>query len=103
MYNQRFSLLLFLVLFCTVALAQTTISGVVTDQNTGQTIPYVTIRLKSENRYSRGDENGAFKIYPSNRIPNDTLVFTSIGYFPVKVTIDQTTNNLKVPLRQDIT
>lgn len=103
MHFQRLLLLLFLVLFYTVALAQTTISGVVTDQKTGETLPYVTVFLKSENMYSRADENGAFKIYPSKRIPNDTLVFTSISYLSAKVVIGQITNNLKVTLQQDVT
>lgn len=103
MKYSRLSLLLFLMLFYNIAMAQITISGIVTDTKTGEVLPYVTVQLRSENRYSRTDENGVFKIYPSKRIANDTLVFSSIGFLSVRVAIDQLTNVLRVKMKQDVT
>lgn len=94
---------LFLALLFNNSTAQITISGVVTDEKTGEILPYVTVQLKSENRYSRADENGVFKIYPTKRIASDTLVFSSIGYLQVSVKIGQETNDLKVKMKQDVT
>jgi hypothetical protein len=97
------SLFLFLVSFCNIAMAQIIISGIVTDEKTGEVLPYVTVQLKSENRYSRSDENGVFKVYPAKRIANDTLVFSSIGFLPVRVAIELSANDLRIKMKQDVT
>jgi len=103
MFYPRLSLLVFLVLFSLTAIAQIKITGIVSDEKTGEPLPYVTIQLKSENRYSRADENGVFKLYPSKQIANDTLVFSCIGYFPVSLKVGQAGNDLRIKMKQDVT
>ena len=63
MQYSRLSLMLFLALLCNAAIAQISISGIINDEKTGEALPYVTVWLVSENRYSRADENGIFKTY----------------------------------------
>ncbi|MES2454900.1 MAG: carboxypeptidase-like regulatory domain-containing protein [Bacteroidota bacterium] len=103
LHYSRLSLLLFLLLCCSSTIAQITISGSVVDEKTGEVIPYVTVQLKSENKYSRTDEDGLFKIYPNKRTAMDTLVFSSIGYLQKKVAIAQLDNDLKVTMAPDVT
>ena len=96
-------LLLSLLFSYNTVIGQLTLSGVVTDEKTGETLPYVTVQLKSENRYSRSDEHGVFKIYPAKVIRTDTLVFTSIGFHKTSVAIDRSSNDLQIIMKQDVT
>lgn len=98
----RIVVFLLLAFFTEHALAQIKFAGVITDQKTGQPVPYVTMNLKLENVYSRADDHGVFKIYSVKSLPNDTLIFTSIGYRSYKIAVSDIKGDLKIYLKEDV-
>ena len=82
-------ILLLLLLFTEVGFAQVEIKGVIYDGNSSKPIPFVKIRLKSEQAVALTDVNGAFKI----RTPfdDDTLIVNYVGYETAFVPIDPST------------
>lgn len=80
--------LFFLSLFCLQALGVSAqsipLSGIVTDQENGEPLPYVIVLLKPEGektvlRYVRTDEKGAFALKTST-LEKRTLTFSFMGY-----------------------
>jgi hypothetical protein len=73
------SLLIFLLSFTVVsALAQSRISGKVTDARTGEALPFVSVYIKNTNTGTTTDEHGVYNIKLSN-LP-DSLTASFIGY-----------------------
>ncbi len=69
-----------LLAFCWLTTAyaqQQTITGTVTDQTTRETLPGVSVGIKGTARGTVTDASGAYSI---NAGPNETLVFSFIGY-----------------------
>lgn len=62
------------------------VSGVVTDSDSGESLPGVNILLKGTTRGTTTDLEGSYQI--SNISPSDTLVFNYIGYGNVEVPIN---------------
>lgn len=79
------SLLGWLLVGSLVATAQTTISGLVTDAKTQAKLPYVSVGVPEAGVGTNTDENGRFAL----QIPAayTTVVFTYLGYQPVKRTV----------------
>ena len=102
MLNLRFTLLLPLLMFVNLHHYQTIISGIVIDKKTSEPLPYITVNLKSERIYSRSDENGVFKIHSIKNNPNDTLIFTCIGYLQAKIPVSDIKSGAKVALQEDV-
>ncbi|MFK7921931.1 MAG: SusC/RagA family TonB-linked outer membrane protein [Bacteroidia bacterium] len=75
--------------------------GTITDVNTNEAIPRVTIRLKNSlvGTFSEGD--GTFTIEAS---PNDTLVISFVGYTSQEIPVEskQTVNVALEPMRTDL-
>ncbi len=72
------------------------VSGFVTDAETNETLPGVTVVLKSmPSQGTTSDSNGAYLIGVPN--PSDTLIFSFIGYESQEVPINARTN-IDVPL-----
>ena len=92
-----------LVLFCaysTTAQAQHTVSGIVTEANTDITLPGVNITIMGEpERGTTTDMNGEYTIRVND--PNDTLVFSFIGFLRKEVAIDGRTE-INVELTEDV-
>jgi hypothetical protein len=77
-------MLCFLPAFC---LAQDVYDGQVIDKVTQLTIPGVTVTLQKARVATATNQQGYFKLSVENAIPDDTLVFTSVGYNPYKLPI----------------
>jgi TonB-linked SusC/RagA family outer membrane protein len=75
------------------------ISGTVTDAQTREPIPGVSIRLKHTNTGGSADAGGRFSIQAS---PADTLVFTIVGYTRRELRVDNN-STLQVQLSQSAT
>ena len=98
----------FLLLFCLPLSAQREVSGVVTDAETGEGIPYVSVvykrgRSKADNYQEKSiavvcDIDGRFHIA---RHEGRNLIFSAVGYKSQTVTIAKTTQQLKVALELD--
>ena len=84
-------LVLVLALFAGIgAIAQTTVSGRVTDAATGDPLPLVTVLIKGQQRGSTTDLDGNYRIEVSNeQFASGTLVFSFIGYQKSEVAIGQ--------------
>jgi hypothetical protein len=102
MLIKRLSFLLCLSLLSSIGYSQTTIAGTVYDKKTGMPAPYVTVNLKTEQVYSRADEEGTFKIYSVKNIASDTLIFTSIGFLSTKLAVSDLKGPLKIGLIEDV-
>ncbi len=93
-----FSLVLLVSLGTGVALAQTTISGTVTDADTKETLVGVNILVKGKVIGTISDLSGNFTLNVA-QAPPFTLVFSMVGYTPQEVEItDANTSNLKIQL-----
>lgn len=72
-----------------------TISGIVYDNS--QRLKEVTISVLGTNRGTISNKNGEFTI---NVAINEILLFSHLGYKPLKVIIEESTKNLQVKLRE---
>ena len=89
--------LLGLMLFSTAILAQQIITGKVAGEN-GESLPGVSVRLKSSSVGSVTDVTGSFSIKVT---PKGTLVFSSVGYKNQEITIGSR-NVINVSMTSDI-
>lgn len=71
---------------CSIAIAQPSVKGKVTDQGTGQPIPNVNITVKGTTRGAVSDEAGVYSIMIS--AGDSVLVFSSSGYSSEEVAIN---------------
>lgn len=79
---------LFLLFFLPIQLLGqvNTITGIVTDQETGEPLPGVTIIVKGTTTGTVTDIDGSFSI---NVTPDKTLTFSFIGYTPMEVPVGE--------------
>ncbi|WP_018472974.1 SusC/RagA family TonB-linked outer membrane protein [Echinicola pacifica] len=81
------TVLTFLFTFCLMGFlsAQTiTVSGTVTDSETGETIPMANIRIQGTTKGMASDLDGHYKI---NVEQGQTLIYSFLGYTPTEVTV----------------
>ncbi|WP_460471060.1 SusC/RagA family TonB-linked outer membrane protein [Emticicia fontis] len=80
---------IFLLLFsCSIAFAQTKITGKVIDQKSKEGIPGASVRIKDTNTGAVADFEGNFSI---NALPNATLIVSFIGYSNKEVAVNNQT------------
>jgi TonB-linked SusC/RagA family outer membrane protein len=91
---QKISFIL-IFLFCTFsAFAQNNITGVVTDAQSGETLPGVNVHIKGTTNGTITDINGKYSI---NAAADDVLVFSFVGYQSQEVTVgNQKTINISL-------
>lgn len=84
--SKHIFLTLFVMLFAGSVYAQTlTVSGTVTDETTGETLPGVNIAIVGTTTGTSSDSQGQYELTAS---PNDTLRFSFVGYETRIVPID---------------
>ncbi|OOG73722.1 TonB-dependent receptor [Algoriphagus sp. A40] len=95
-----FSLALLVSLGASAAFAQTTISGIVTDADTKETLVGVNIIVKGKVIGTITDLEGEFTLNVAQQ-PPFSLVFSMVGYTPIEIEItNANTSNLKVELSE---
>ena len=62
----------------TLSAQTTTVQGLITDQETGQPIPYVTILFKNTQIGTLSDSTGHYKLISKNKV--DSIQFSAVGY-----------------------
>lgn len=67
--------------------AQTTVSGTVVDELTGEELPGVTVLIEGTQLGTAADINGAFNLLIPDTIKKPVLAFSMIGYKPQKVEV----------------
>lgn len=98
-WGSVFSLVLLVSLGTTIALAQTTISGTVTDADTKETLVGVNIIVKGKVIGTITDLSGKFTLNV-NQAPPFTLVFSMVGYNSKEVEVTGGMSNLTVELAE---
>jgi len=98
----RLQLLILLLFTFIPAFSQPTIvRGKVTDQETGQPIPFVTILFKKTPIGTTTDSLGVFQLISKNKV--DSIQFTTVGYLGKSFRIKPfTANELDVSLKPDL-
>jgi outer membrane receptor protein involved in Fe transport len=98
-WSSVLSMALFLSLGTTIALAQTTISGTVTDADTKETLVGVNILVKGKVIGTITDLSGKFTLNV-NQAPPFTLVFSMVGFGSKEVEVTGGVSNLAVELAE---
>jgi len=98
-WSSVLSMALFLSLGTTIALAQTTISGTVTDADTKETLVGVNILVKGKVIGTITDLSGKFTLNV-NQAPPFTLVFSMVGFASKEVEVTGGVSNLAVELAE---
>jgi iron complex outermembrane receptor protein len=81
-----FTLLSLFLVIAAVAFSQTrTVTGKVTAQNDGSTLPGVTIMIKGTTQGTITDINGEYKL--KGVVPTTVIAFSFIGFTPVEITV----------------
>lgn len=81
---KSFGLLFSMCILLTAQAQQTKISGTVTEKDTGEPLPGVTIQVKGTTNGVISDVDGKFSI---NVSPNQTLIFSSMGFTNQEVVV----------------
>lgn len=79
-----------LLLFPIFSSAQNIFEGVVINKNTKESVPYATVSLVKSKAGVNADENGYFKITIPLKEAEDSLMFTCMGYAPLKLPVENT-------------
>lgn len=88
---------LFLMLFISMGIyAQTTVSGIVTEQETGTPLPGVNVFVKGTTNGTTTDFDGNYELTTEN---GSTLVFSYIGFQTAEIVV--TSENIDVALEED--
>ena len=93
------AVVVFLLLGSTVSLAQTTISGTVTDANTKETLLGVNIQVKGKVTGTISDLSGKYSLKVNQEAPF-TLVFSFVGFETKEVEIKKGMSTLSVELSE---
>lgn len=88
MLKQNF-LVFFLVSFFCVNAQKTTLSGSVTDSETNYPMSYVNVLFPKTQAGSYTDEEGHFHVDISGFHPNDSVLFSHLGYDEIRTTISE--------------
>lgn len=99
--KQNLTLLLALLFWANLAIAQDAITGLVKD-GSGTPLVGTTVYIKGTSAYAIADTNGQFRITARKTLPF-TLVFTSVGYSTREVQISELSNTpLEITLADDL-
>lgn len=80
-----------------------TISGFVINEDNGQAIEYTNIGIVGKNIGTVSDYQGKFSIDINSLYDNDSLLFSSIGYFPKQVKVSELRNGaVKIALKEKV-
>ena len=94
-------MMILLVFLCTVAtsLAQNTVTGKITAEEDGSTLPGVSVSVKGTTRGTTSDANGNYSL--AMDAANSTLVFSFIGYLSQEVAVGNR-SSVNVTLTADL-
>jgi len=88
MYKHLWIVLVF-ILSAVFVYGQKTIEGKIFSQTTKEPIPYANIGVKNSNVGTISNFDGTFSILIPQRLNNDTLTFTSLGFFKKTMAVNQ--------------
>jgi len=77
-----------------ISKGQVIYEGQIVDKNTELAVPGVTVRLLKEKTGVITNDQGYFVLTSNNTVPNDTLVFSSVGYHTFQLPVSAYKDNL---------
>ena len=93
------NILILLLLILAQAAGAQTISGVVVEESTGDTIPFPSVQYKKEKIATSGNAYGRFSI---KRLNGEKLTFSAVGYQELTILIGPNTpSEMKITLKTD--
>lgn len=93
------NILILLLLILAQAAGAQTITGVVVEESTGDTIPFPSVQYKKEKIATSGDAYGRFSI---KRLNGEKLTFSAVGYQELTILIGPNTpSEMKITLKTD--
>lgn len=93
------NILILLLLILAQAAGAQTITGVVVEESTGDTIPFPSVQYKKEKIATSGNAYGRFSI---KRLNGEKLTFSAVGYQELTILIGPNTpSEMKITLRTD--
>ena len=92
MYKLQQTFLLLIFSF-SLAYSQKTIVGKISSKSTHEPIPYANIGVVNSNAGTISNLDGTFSIILPEKLFNDTLTFTSLGYFSKKIPVNILNSN----------
>lgn len=70
-----------------------TLSGIVTDSDNGQPLPYATIGIKSKGKGTISNYEGEYSLNLTKDFLSDTLIVSYLGFYNRKIPVNQTINS----------
>lgn len=93
------NILILLLLILAQAAGAQTITGVVVEESTGDTIPFPSVQYKKEKIATSGNAYGRFSI---KRLNGEKLTFSAVGYQELTILIGPNTpSEMKITLKTD--
>ena len=93
------NILILLLLILAQAAGEQTITGVVVEESTGDTIPFPSVQYKKEKIATSGNAYGRFSI---KRLNGEKLTFSAVGYQELTILIGPNTpSEMKITLKTD--
>jgi predicted alpha/beta superfamily hydrolase len=86
---KNFGTIFFFCIICISSNAQMTLTGVIKDSETNNSLPFVNIGIKKKNIGTTSLNDGSFSIIIPTQNENDTLTFSMVGY-----------NGLNIPIKK---
>jgi hypothetical protein len=82
--------------------AARTISGIITDAESGEPLPFATIGIMSKGRGTVTNNNGQFVLKISSNCINDSLSVSYLGYYTRQIPVRQALgNNFNIKMRRE--
>ncbi|MDB5143106.1 MAG: hypothetical protein JWQ66_1819 [Mucilaginibacter sp.] len=75
--------------------------GVVTSKQSNAIIPYITVKLIKEKITISADEKGEFRLVSVNKMSDDSLLFSGVGYKSLKIAVSKFIISTKIELEED--
>jgi len=101
MFKNYFSFALVLMAFANCSLSAQTISGSLFSEETNESIPYAAVQI-GENYGVITNNEGEFQVNVERFQPQDSLHFSSLGYFKKSIALQDFKDGSKVLLKEDV-
>src|SRR3954452_24479297 len=100
--NRLFSLLI-LLLISSLAMAQSTsISGIVSDRQSDEPIPFAAVTFRKDGRGTLTDSLGKFSLYIVGVQASDTLEINSVGYRIVYIPFNALKDSIQITVQLEV-
>lgn len=101
LHARHFYILIFLVILSGEILAQSKISGSITDKETGEPLIGVNIKLKNKQVGTISDNEGKFMLSTQSS-PPFVLIFSSMGYSTEEIAINEANEVINLKLKPEV-